>query len=60
MKSYNIKILEDDRDCRNFIVNVESEKEFVKWFELFSSLEEREKISLMQIRLEKEKEVEDF
>ena len=50
MKSYNIKILEDDRDCRNF----------VKWFELFSSLEEREKISLMQIRLEKEKEVEDF
>ena len=60
MKSYNIKILEDDRDCRNFVVNVESEKEFVKWFELFSSLEEREKISLMQIRLEKEKEVEDF
>ena len=60
MKSYNIKILEDDRDCRNFIVNVESEKEFVKWFELFSSFEEREKISLMQIRLEKEKEVEDF
>ena len=60
MKSYNIKILEDDRDCRNFVVNVESEKEFVKWFKLFSSLEEREKISLMQIRLEKEKEVEDF
>ena len=60
MKSYNIKILEDEKDCRNFVVNVESEKEFVKWFELFSSLEEREKISLMQIRLEKEKEVEDF
>ena len=56
MKSYNVKITEENKKFKSFTVKVESEEDFVKWVELLSSFEKQEEISFEEIAPEEEDE----
>ena len=55
MKSYNIKIKDKkNKEKKSFTVSVDSEADFVKWMEIFSTFEKQEKISFEEVSPSKE------
>ena len=57
MKSYNVIIENNEKHEKMLTVQMDSEEDFVKWIEIFSSFEQEDEISYEEIIQETKKEV---
>tara|TARA_R110002020_G_scaffold412633_1_gene622189 strand:+ start:295 stop:471 length:177 start_codon:yes stop_codon:yes gene_type:complete len=57
MKSYNVIIKNNEKHEKMLTVQMDSEEDFVKWIEIFSSFEQEDEISYEEIIQETKKEV---